>query len=113
MIRLILIYVFVFLLIYLIYTTWSRKKNSEERVPSSKERFRSKTEKGLWVQVYDTGSLEDATRVIARLEEEELNCVMYEKGKKDVQGNAMNGFGVVVPRSAVSRAQTVISRIPA
>ena len=111
--RLILIYIALFSAIYLITYFWSRRgKTATSKEGSSRERFRSKATKGTWVQVYDTDSVDDAKRILARLEEEELECILYEQGRKDVHGNALKGFGIAVPRSLVSRAQNLLSRMP-
>lgn len=65
----------------------------------------------VWVQVYDTNSLEEARSLEARLEEEELECLVYEQGRKDVHGNPLKGFGIAVPRAAVPRAQKIVVRM--
>jgi len=114
MIRLLLIYIGLFAALYLIAYFLKNRKNRPEitKEPSSRERFRAKLPKGIWVQVYDTDSMEDAKRIEARLEEEDLDCILYEQGRKDVHGNSMKGFGIAVSRTSVSRAQNVISRMP-
>jgi hypothetical protein len=38
----------------------------------------------IWVQVYDTDSQEDAFHVRARLQEENLEVLVYEQGRKDL-----------------------------
>lgn len=115
MIRMLLVYIGLFAALYLIVYYLKHKRNSSLQVakePVSRERFRSKLPKGIWVQVYDTDSMEDAKRVEIRLEEEDLDCILYEQGRKDVHGNSMKGFGIAVSRASVSRAQNVISRMP-
>jgi len=77
-----------------------------------KRHTRKKVGREVWVQVYDTASLEEAQSLQARLEEEELDCLLYEQGRKDVHGNPLKGFGIAVPRTAVPRAQTIIVRTP-
>ena len=112
--RLFFTYVLLFLAGYFIVFFWLRRKHIKppKEDASSRHRFRSKFEKGVWIQAYDTGLLEDATKVLARLEEEEIDCILYEQGRKDVHGNSLKGYGVAVPKTALSRAQTVISRMP-
>lgn len=73
-------------------------------------RFRTKTVREVWVQVYDTDSLEEAQALQARLQEEELECFIYEQGRKDIHGNVLKGFGIAVPRTSVSLAQKIIVR---
>ncbi len=65
-----------------------------------------------WVQVYETASNEDAQLIQARLQEEEVECLVYEQGKKDIYGNNLKGIGIAVPKSSVPLAQKVISRMP-
>ena len=114
MLRLLLTYAAVFLGVYLLVSFFAKQKGkgSEVKVLPSRNRFRSKPEKGPWVQIYDTDSVEDAKGVLARLQEEEIECCLYEQGRKDVHGNPLKGFGIAVPRSAMPRGQTVISRMP-
>ncbi|OGW84334.1 MAG: hypothetical protein A2Z83_00165 [Omnitrophica bacterium GWA2_52_8] len=66
----------------------------------------------VWIQVYETESREEAQMMQARLQEQEIECVIYEKGKKDIHGNMMNGLGVAVPKPMARQAQGVISRMP-
>lgn len=111
--RLILLYLILFAVLFLVFNYWRKKREgsvSENVAPVPKRRARK--EKFEWIQVYDTDSLEDAKRLIARLEEEEIECLFYEQGRKDVHGNALKGFGIIVPRTSVSRAQSIISRMP-
>ena len=75
--------------------------------------FRSKKNpREVWIQVYETESVDEGRILQARLQEQEVDCVLYEKGKKDIHGNAMKGLGVAVPKTAAGRAQTIISRMP-
>lgn len=116
MLRLFLFYIAVFSAVYFVVNYFQRKRNLHGTVAKdapSRARLRAKVPKGVWVQVYDTDSLDDAKRIEARLEEEELDCILYEQGRKDVHGNSMKGFGIAVSKSSVSRAQNVISRMPA
>ena len=48
----------------------------------------------------------------ARLQEEEIECILYEQGKKDIHGNPLKGVGVAVPKTTVPQAQSIISRMP-
>lgn len=65
----------------------------------------------IWVQVYETHSVEEGRSFQARLQEEEVECVLYEQGKKDIHGNPLKGIGIAVPKSTVSHAQTIINRM--
>ena len=78
----------------------------------ARERYRTRNARELWVQVYETASSEDAQLIQARLQEEEVECLVYEQGKKDIYGNSLKGIGIAVPKSSVPLAQKVISRMP-
>ena len=65
-----------------------------------------------WVQVYETASPEEAQQIQMRLQEEGMECIIYQQGKKDIQGNLLKGTGVAVPKTSVTLAQKIISRLP-
>ncbi len=64
----------------------------------------------LWVQVFETSEREEAERLKARLEEEDIKTIMVEQAKRDLQGNTPPGIGLAVPRSALITAQSLICR---
>lgn len=64
-----------------------------------------------WVQVYETESMDEGRALQAQLQEQEVECILYEQGKKDIHGNAPKGVGVAVPKTAMTLAQKVISRL--
>ena len=73
--------------------------------------FRPKRNPGeIWVQVYETASVEEGRKLQARLEEE-VECVLYEQGKKDIYGSALKGIGIAVPKTTTALAQNIISRL--
>lgn len=78
----------------------------------SSQRFRTRNSKEPWVQVYETASQDEAGLIQAHLQEEEVECLVYEQGKKDIHGNPLKGIGIAVPKSSVPLAQKVISRMP-
>jgi hypothetical protein len=78
----------------------------------TRPRAKKKAGREVWIQVYDTDSLTEAHSLQARLEEEELDCLVYEQGRKDVHGNPLKGYGIAVPRTSVPRAQTIIVQTP-
>lgn len=90
----------------------SEKKAATTSVKPHNKRFQPKIIKEKWVQIYETASEAEADSVQARLEEEEIRCVLYEQGKKDISGNILPGIGIAVPKGLTSRAQTLISRMP-
>jgi len=113
-----LIYFLLFGSILYLLWAWGRGQHtapSSEPGASSKPkyRFRSKKSPGeAWVQVYETASMQEARMLQARLQEEEVECILYEQGKKDIHGNLLKGIGVAVPKTAVPHAQSIISRMP-
>ena len=83
-----------------------------ETPAKARQRYRIRNSREPWVQVYETASNEDAQLIQARLQEEEVECLVYEQGKKDIYGNNLKGIGIAVPKSSVPLAQKVISRMP-
>lgn len=84
----------------------------QETSSKARQRYRTKNTKDPWVQVYETASSDDARLIQARLQEEEVECLVYEQGKKDIYGNTLKGIGIAVPKSSVPLAQKIISRMP-
>ena len=89
-----------------------RELQEPSSLPKINQRYRTKNSREPWVQVYETSSQEEARLVQARLQEEEVECILYEQGKKDIYGNPLKGIGIAVAKSAVPLAQKVISRLP-
>ncbi len=114
-----MIKIFFYLIIFiaaalLLKKIFSRNRPSAENNDKAKFKFRSKaTSRETWVQVYDTDSLDEIKSLQARLEEEEIECFVYEQGRKDIHGNQLKGYGIAVPRTSVSFAQKIIARMPA
>ena len=109
-----LIYLLLFGSMLYLLTWLGRRQTQPEKNTSSKPPrwFRPKRNpREMWVQVYETASLEEARILQARLQEEELECVIYEQGKKDIHGNPLKGIGIVVPKTATTHAQSIISRM--
>ncbi|MFA6600529.1 MAG: DUF2007 domain-containing protein [Candidatus Omnitrophota bacterium] len=116
MIRLLVYFLLFGILLYL-FSFWGKPQASPDsgQTPGNTLRrwFRSKRDpQELWVQVYETDSLDEARMLQARLQEEEVECVVYQQGKKDIHGQPMKGIGITVPKAAVSHAQNIISRMP-
>lgn len=84
----------------------------EAAPPKVHQRYRTRNPREAWIQVYETASEDDAHLIQARLQEEEVECILYEQGKKDIQGNPLKGIGIAVSKSAVPLAQKIISRLP-
>lgn len=94
---------------------WKKMKESPFSSPSfskARQHYRVRTSREPWIQVYETASTEDAALIRARLQEAEVDCLVYEQGKKDIYGNSLKGIGIIVPKSAVPLAQRIISQLP-
>ena len=64
----------------------------------------------VWFQVYQTETIDEARSLQARIQEEEVECIIYEQGKKDIHGNELKGIGIAVPKTASRIAQNIIAR---
>lgn len=112
-----LIYLLLFGTVLYLLSAWSRKQNvptaSNPGTTKPNRWFRAKRNpREVWMQVYETASLDEARILQARLQEEEIECILYEQGKKDIHGNLLKGIGIVVPKTHAPHAQRIISRMP-
>lgn len=109
-----LIYLLVFGSVLYLLSLWGRRQAGGETSPARPNNmFKPKKNPGeIWVQVYETASIEEGRMLQARLQEEEVECVLYEQGKKDIHGNQLKGIGIAVPRTSAPHAQRIISRMP-
>lgn len=111
----ILIVLLLFGSLFYLFSEWTRRQRLPQSQPSPlkpRRWFRAKKNpQEIWVQVYETASLEEARGLQARLQEEEVECVLYEQGKKDIHGNPLKGIGIAVPKTAAPHAQSIISRM--
>ena len=114
-----LVYLFLFGLILYVLSIWGQHTNTsssttKDPVPKARRWFRSKKNpREVWIQVYETASLEEARALQARFQEEELECILYEQGKIDIHGNPLKGVGIAVQKTAAAHAQRIISNMPA
>lgn len=109
----ILIYLFLIGLLIYIFSVWRRQQGFgfPQNDKPKKLPFRGKLNpREMWTQIYETASVDEARILQARLQEEEIECVVYEQGKKDIHGNTTKGIGIVVPRTLINRAQSIVSR---
>ena len=112
-----LVYLLLFGTVLYALSLWGRKQilspSPTELTPRPSRWFRpKKNPREAWVQVYETASMEEARLLQARLQEEEVECIVYEQGKKDIHGNPLKGVGIAVPKTAAPHAQGIISRMP-
>lgn len=110
-----LIYLFILGISLYYFSRWSQRRVifKDANQPSKPPKwFKAKRDPHeIWVQVYETAILDEARVLQARLQEEDLECILYEQGKKDIHGNAPKGIGLAVPKTVTSLAQNIISRL--
>ena len=92
-----LVYIFLFGMVMYLLSLWSQKQESagipRQVATKPKRWFRSKRDPAeIWTQVYETASMEEGRLLLARLQEEEVECVLYEQGKRDIHGNSLIGI---------------------
>jgi len=95
---------------------WLKKRESQQ---SEKDKTPKKAYKKYqakinpqepWVEIFETAEREEVTRLKVRLEEEDINVILIEQGKKDLQGNVPPGISLAVPKSHAQSAQNLICR---
>lgn len=113
MVRL-LIYAVCAFVIVMVASDWLRRRQliKSNPVKPKKKKFKKKDYPGHWAQVYETDSENEAQKILVRLEEENIPCILFEQGKKDIHGNSMKRLGLVVPKTHLGYAQSIISRLP-
>ena len=87
---------------------WIRRK---AKGPGIKIGPRPKKGLGVWTQVYDTESMEDAKKIQRKFLDAEIPCLVYQQGKKDVYGDRMKHYGISVPREVMEKAQNLLAKI--
>lgn len=110
------LYLLLFGVVLYLLSIWGRRQQertvSAPPVTKSRSLLKAKSNPHeVWIQVYETEALDEARRLQARIQEEEVSCIIYEQGKKDIHGNALRGIGVAVPKTATRLAQAIISRM--
>ena len=112
--RILIYLIAVIAMVVLVRKIFNRNQLPSGNIKESKFHFRPKiTNRHTWVQVYDTDSFDEIKSLQAHLEEEEIECFIYEQGRKDIHGNQLKGYGIAVPRTSVGLAQRIIGRMPA
>jgi hypothetical protein len=111
-----LVYLLLFGTVLYLLSLWGKRQtlgSEPVKMPVKPGRWlRSKIHpREVWVQVYEIASIDEARMLQARLEEEEIECILYEQGKKDIHGNEMVGIGIAVPKTAKGQAQRIISKM--
>jgi hypothetical protein len=108
-------FIYLFLLGLVLYVFSALNRSASESIASSGRSRRwfkpKKNPREIWTQVYETATLDEARLLQARLQEHEIDCIIYEPGKRDIHGNELKGFGIAVPKSTTGGAQGIISRM--
>lgn len=122
MIRL-LTYLLIFGTVLYFLSVWGKKSGPETeggplltgtgKTPKpQKYKFKSKPAPNeVWVQVFETETFDEARRYQARIQEDDIACIIYEQGRKDIHGNDLPGIGIAVPKASKGFAQNIISRM--
>jgi len=111
MIKLIPLLLAVILVFYLVQ--WARRRQLMGGVKTPAQINRMKVPvvlKETWTQLYETSSKDEAQKLKIHLEELEIQNIVYEQGKKGVDGKPMPGLGCAVPKSQLKRAQSLLFR---
>lgn len=72
--------------------------------------FKPDGAKDAWIQIYETASKDEADQLKAHFEELEIQSILYEQGKKGIDGHQNPGIGFAVPKTQLSRAQNLLFR---
>ncbi len=110
MMKLVALGLAVFLIFY--FFNWARRKNlyGDTKEVETKKIKLPEILKESWIQLYETASKAEAQQLKAHLEELEVQSILYEQGKKSVDGKELPGIGFVVPKSQLRRAQNLLFR---
>ena len=88
-----------------------KKQNAGKTLPSS-ARFASPVKPNeIWAQLYETDSLEDLNALRMRLGEENLNFIVFEQGKRSLDGKAPPQYGVAIAKTHLFRGQSILTKI--
>jgi hypothetical protein len=92
----------------IIYLIQKRRAKKTPQLP----RFAAKASTGeIWAQLYETDSLDEITVLRAQLQNEKLDHLIYEQGKRDSHGNVPKKYGVVMSKGHLSRGQAILARV--
>lgn len=118
MIRLATFFVVLAIMAALFYRTWKagQPASSSAATPAPKPAVKLKPKKPalseeLWMQVYDTETLEEARKIQRKFFDSDIPCQVYQQGKKDVYGEKLKHYGISVPKNVAENAQNLLSKI--
>jgi len=103
-----------FIVVMAILFVWYRLANRPPkmatggRVQAPKRLSHKASTNEFWTQVYDTDSGDEARQIQQKFQKQNLECLVYEQGKKDVYGNLLKRYGISVPRASLEKAQALL-----
>lgn len=112
------VYLLLFAVVLYLLSKWGKREQElKTGAPSAPPKTRSLLKakpnpREVWIQVFETATVDEARLFQARIQEQDIECIVYEQGKKDIHGNALKGVGIAVPKTAAGAAQGIISRSP-
>ena len=87
-----------------------RKKNKS--TVSASARFAAKVSpESVWAQLFETDSWDEIMVLRSQLQDEKLDYLVYEQGKRDSYGNIPKKYGVVMSKGHLSRGQSILARV--
>lgn len=88
-----------------------KKHKGAKTLPSS-ARFAAPVKPNeVWAQLYETDSLDDLNALRMRLGEENLSFIVFEQGKRGLDGKAPPQYGVAIAKAHLSRGQSILAKI--
>ena len=105
----ILFALFVIGIVWAIMTFIKKHKAGKVYLPSSRFAAPVKLNE-TWSQLYETDSLEEINSIRMRLGEEALTFIVFEQGKRSLDGSTPKKFGIVVPKGHLVRGQTILTK---
>ena len=111
------VYLLLFATVLYLLSAWGRRQQQgtpevpQSSSPKPRNLLKAKSNpREVWMQVYETATIDEARLFQARIQEQDIECIVYEQGKKDIHGNLLKGIGIAVPKTAAGVAQGIISR---
>ncbi len=120
MIRLITFFVVLVIMGLLLLRTWKSGQSgfTPPSTPSAvpKQIAKPKAKKSalsdeLWMQVYDSETIEEARKIQRKFYDADIPCLVYQQGKKDVYGERLKHYGISVPKNLAETAQNLLAKI--
>lgn len=105
--------IFILLLAGIVWViVYFTKKHKPQNAPPLLPRFAAPVKTNeIWSQLYETNSLDELNLIRMRLGEENLNYIVFEQGKRSLEGIQLKKFGIVMPKGHLSRGQSILTKI--